>query len=72
MDSENKFWLIFWSILTSSICILITIISIYYTNKHSQIINLINKSMDPIAVSCALSSTKSETCRLFIIQQNKR
>lgn len=59
MASENNFYISFWKIVASVLCVLIASISSCTIGESYLVSEVIKKGVDPIKATCAITTGKS-------------
>ncbi len=57
MDSENKYWLGFFSIVGIVIISVLFISLSYWKDHNAKIVELIGEGVDPVAAMCAMQNS---------------
>lgn len=59
--SEEKFWIVIWSLASICFCVLILSITATMWSKRSHLNEMVAKGADPIRAACALDMYDNQT-----------
>lgn len=72
LDSNDKFWLVFWGILIAGIVAISFGIANYFDQKNTKIQELINAGHSPLEIQCAYDNNQyNPTCLALAIGKKK-
>jgi hypothetical protein len=66
MDSENKFWAVFWCCVTVFLVAVIVSVTIISWHNNKIMLEMVKAGGDPLEVSCAVEGGKSRDCAILM------
>ena len=71
MNSDGKFWILTWSIVAASFCVIIISSLIYWDSYNEKVARLVEGGINPVHVNCALQDSYGNTPVCIILATKK-
>lgn len=66
MDSDNKFWAVFWSCVTVFLVTVIISVTLIERNNNQTMLEMVKAGRDPLEVSCAVEGNSTRNCEILM------
>lgn len=54
MNSDEKFWISLWAVISTAVVLVVLISTLYWRDHNAKIVEMVRNGTDPVAAMCAM------------------